>query len=180
MFARRRTASADEAGVKGACPLARRACQSGSQQRAVRWADTLRDLRMTWRAEAIGRLQREHFDLLVVGGGITGAGIALEATLRGYKGRAGRGERLCIGNESQVDQAGARRAALPDPGRDGVRPRGPRRAYLPARARPRVGQAAAVPGAAAGATRTLWSVSMGCSPCTSVWATRGRSQVVAT
>ena len=40
---------------------------------------------MTWRAEAIGRLQREHFDLLVVGGGITGAGIALEATLRGYK-----------------------------------------------------------------------------------------------
>ena len=30
-------------------------------------------------------LQNEHFDLLVVGGGITGCGIALDAALRGMK-----------------------------------------------------------------------------------------------
>src|SRR5688572_15453691 len=40
---------------------------------------------MTWRDEALRRLGDERFDLLVVGGGISGAGIALEATLRGYK-----------------------------------------------------------------------------------------------
>jgi glycerol-3-phosphate dehydrogenase len=31
------------------------------------------------------RLQDELFDLLVIGGGITGAGVALDATLRGYR-----------------------------------------------------------------------------------------------
>src|SRR5579872_4536455 len=37
------------------------------------------------RAEALERLAREHFDVLVVGGGITGAGVALDAAARGLR-----------------------------------------------------------------------------------------------
>ena len=44
-----------------------------------------RDNRAGWRAEALSALGREQFDLLVVGGGINGAGIARDATLRGLK-----------------------------------------------------------------------------------------------
>src|SRR5438445_11917805 len=36
------------------------------------------------RARAIEALQSERFDLVVVGGGITGAGLALDAASRGY------------------------------------------------------------------------------------------------
>ena len=35
------------------------------------------------RAEAVARLEREQLDVLVVGGGITGVGIALDAVSRG-------------------------------------------------------------------------------------------------
>ncbi|MGH9031488.1 MAG: FAD-dependent oxidoreductase, partial [Acidimicrobiia bacterium] len=37
------------------------------------------------RAEALRRLREEHFDVLVVGGGITGAGVALDAATRGFR-----------------------------------------------------------------------------------------------
>jgi glycerol-3-phosphate dehydrogenase len=37
------------------------------------------------RKEIINRLKKEKMDLLVIGGGITGAGIALDATVRGMK-----------------------------------------------------------------------------------------------
>ncbi len=37
------------------------------------------------REENIDRLQREHFDILIIGGGITGAGIARDAAMRGFK-----------------------------------------------------------------------------------------------
>src|SRR6476646_7313053 len=37
------------------------------------------------RATALRRLADEHFDVLVVGGGITGAGVALDAASRGLK-----------------------------------------------------------------------------------------------
>jgi glycerol-3-phosphate dehydrogenase len=37
------------------------------------------------RAVAVDSLRRDSFDLLVIGGGITGAGIALDATLRGLR-----------------------------------------------------------------------------------------------
>src|SRR5215207_10222889 len=37
------------------------------------------------RAEQVERLQREHFDVLVVGGGITGAGVAWDAAARGLR-----------------------------------------------------------------------------------------------
>src|SRR5688500_17861097 len=36
------------------------------------------------RAEAVAALTAEPFDVLVVGGGITGAGVALDAATRGY------------------------------------------------------------------------------------------------
>src|SRR5580658_3245581 len=37
------------------------------------------------RQEALGRLADEHFDVLVIGGGITGAGVALDAASRGLR-----------------------------------------------------------------------------------------------
>ena len=37
------------------------------------------------RAAALARLEREEFDLLVIGGGITGAGVARDAALRGLR-----------------------------------------------------------------------------------------------
>src|SRR5690625_1365682 len=39
--------------------------------------------RATMREAALQRLSDEHFDLLVIGGGATGAGIALDAATRG-------------------------------------------------------------------------------------------------
>jgi glycerol-3-phosphate dehydrogenase len=36
------------------------------------------------RAEALTRLQQDHFDVVVIGGGITGAGVAFDAATRGY------------------------------------------------------------------------------------------------
>ncbi|MER3452162.1 MAG: hypothetical protein C4344_00165, partial [Acidimicrobiia bacterium] len=37
------------------------------------------------RARALARLRSSDFDLLVVGGGITGAGVALDAAARGLR-----------------------------------------------------------------------------------------------
>ena len=39
---------------------------------------------MRSRADALEALQRERFDVVVIGGGITGAGVALDAATRGY------------------------------------------------------------------------------------------------
>jgi glycerol-3-phosphate dehydrogenase len=39
---------------------------------------------LTYRKETIEKLQSKEFDILVIGGGITGAGIARDATLRGF------------------------------------------------------------------------------------------------
>ena len=36
------------------------------------------------RADALASLERDSFDVVVVGGGITGAGVALDAASRGY------------------------------------------------------------------------------------------------
>ena len=38
-----------------------------------------------YREETIELLKKEKFDVLVIGGGITGAGISLDATTRGMK-----------------------------------------------------------------------------------------------
>ena len=40
--------------------------------------------RVIARAQALETLAREHFDIAVIGGGITGAGVALDAASRGY------------------------------------------------------------------------------------------------
>jgi glycerol-3-phosphate dehydrogenase len=37
------------------------------------------------RTQALSRLASEHFDVLVIGGGITGAGVALDAASRGLR-----------------------------------------------------------------------------------------------
>src|SRR2546422_4222493 len=39
---------------------------------------------MRSRAEALSHLQQDRFDVVVIGGGITGAGVALDAATRGY------------------------------------------------------------------------------------------------
>src|SRR5213595_24230 len=39
---------------------------------------------MIARADALAALDRDTFDIVVVGGGITGAGVALDAATRGY------------------------------------------------------------------------------------------------
>src|SRR5881396_4187417 len=39
---------------------------------------------MRSRAEALSHLQQDRFDVVVIGGGITGAGVALDAASRGY------------------------------------------------------------------------------------------------
>src|SRR3954454_6685149 len=39
---------------------------------------------MLSRTDAVATLQAEPFDVLVIGGGITGAGVALDAATRGY------------------------------------------------------------------------------------------------
>jgi glycerol-3-phosphate dehydrogenase len=36
------------------------------------------------RADALNALAEEQFDVVVIGGGITGAGVALDAATRGY------------------------------------------------------------------------------------------------
>jgi len=38
-----------------------------------------------WRDDALARLAGERFDVLVIGGGITGAGVARDAALRGLR-----------------------------------------------------------------------------------------------
>ena len=37
------------------------------------------------RSDALRRLESERFDVLVIGGGITGAGVALDAASRGLR-----------------------------------------------------------------------------------------------
>ncbi len=39
---------------------------------------------MIARADALAALERDEFDVVVIGGGITGAGVALDAASRGY------------------------------------------------------------------------------------------------
>ena len=45
----------------------------------------MNDFSYSKRPELIKELQEDHFDLIIIGGGITGAGIALDAASRGIK-----------------------------------------------------------------------------------------------
>ena len=64
------------------------------------------------RDDALRRLADEEFDVLVVGGGVTGAGVALDAASRGLKHRAGREGGLRVGDVVEVLQDGPRRHPL--------------------------------------------------------------------
>src|SRR5919198_1564868 len=68
-----------------------------------------------WRQEAIGALADERFDLLIIGGGIVGAGALLDATSRGLRaalveqrdiasGTSGRSSRLIHGGLRYLEQ----------------------------------------------------------------------------
>ena len=63
----------------------------------------------------------EDFDVLVIGGGITGAGVALDAATRGLAHRTRRQGRLRVGDVVEVVEARARRDPLP--AAEGSRPR---------------------------------------------------------
>ena len=65
------------------------------------------------RRQTFANLAREQFDLLVIGGGITGAGIARDAALRGLKVALLDKADFGAGDEQQVVQAHSRRPALP-------------------------------------------------------------------
>ena len=43
----------------------------------------------TYRGASLARMANEEFDLVVIGGGITGVGAALDAATRGLSARAG-------------------------------------------------------------------------------------------
>src|SRR2546422_3193648 len=45
----------------------------------------MQSLSSTTRQQNLERMARERFDVLVIGGGITGAGVALDAAARGYR-----------------------------------------------------------------------------------------------
>ena len=100
----------------------------------------VRDLSTNWPSAA--------FDLLVIGGGIVGAGIANEAAQAGSRGRARRSRRLRRRDLERVVEADPRRAALPPARRRQARPRGSSRAPRAAedrRAAPRPEAAVPVP-----------------------------------
>ena len=101
---------------------------------------------MLARADALAALADEPFDVLVIGGGITGAGVALDAASRGYSRRAGREGRLRARDLVALEQARPRRAALPAEVRPRAGPRGAARA-------PAAGRAGAAPRPAAAARR---------------------------
>ena len=109
------------------------------------------------RADAVATLTAEPFDVLVIGGGITGAGVALDAATRGYSRRADRAQRLRQRHLLALEQARPRRSALPAELRSRARARGaagapdqrqPRAAPRAAAAvrRPRLRRRAAGPG----------------------------------
>ena len=102
---------------------------------------------MLARADAIAALDGEPFDVLVIGGGITGAGVALDAATRGYSvALVERGD-FAIGHLVALEQARPRRPALPAELRPRARARGAAGApdQRRAGAAPRPAAAAVVP-----------------------------------
>ena len=108
-------------GVRGSSGRrARRTAASRCSTRtATRPGRTRCGPRSSTRAARVAR-----FDLLVIGGGIIGAGIAEAATAHGLERRARRARRLRVGDVERVVEADPRRAALPADGRRPARPRG--------------------------------------------------------
>ena len=73
---------------------------------------------------SLERLAGEPFDVLVVGGGITGAGVALDAASRGLRMALVERDDFASGTSSKSLEADPRRAALPPAGRGAAGLRG--------------------------------------------------------
>ena len=75
------------------------------------------------RRAIVGVVSEASFDVVVIGGGITGAGIARDAALRGLRVALFEKGDYALGHIVEVEQAGPRRPALPRAWRDrpGVR-----------------------------------------------------------
>ena len=91
-----------------------------------------------------GSSRAETFDVVVIGGGITGAGVALDAASRGYSRRHRRARRLGHRHVEPVLEDGPRRAALPAELRPRAGPRGAAGAPADRAARPAPGVSDAV------------------------------------
>src|SRR5579884_3185492 len=59
--------------------------QHGCRHANLTRRSTMEPLAATARATYVERLANDQFDVLVIGGGITGAGVALDAAARGYR-----------------------------------------------------------------------------------------------
>ena len=64
----------------------------------------------------LDRLKREEFDLVVIGGGINGAGIARDAAMRGFRVALVEKGRFCERDQQQVIETHPRRNPLPADG----------------------------------------------------------------
>ncbi len=80
------------------------------------------------RAADLARLADERWDLLIVGGGIVGAGALLDAASRGLASRSSSRTTSRVGHLVALDAADPRRAALPPAGAGRTGARGTRRA----------------------------------------------------
>ena len=98
------------------------------------------------RSQALAALAEDEFDVVVVGGGITGAGVALDAATRGYSVALLERADYASGHLEPLEQARPRRPALPAELRPRARARGAARA-------PADGDARAAPRAPAAARR---------------------------
>ena len=117
------------------------------EQRAARARARRRARSRTWteppmlaRADALEAVTGERFDVVVIGGGITGAGVALDAASRGYSVALVERDDYAIGHLEPLLEDGPRRASLPAELRPRAGPRGAARAPAdgPARAAPRL------------------------------------------
>ena len=108
---------------------------------------TARSLAPRGRAHpSLGTMKREDmlrrlgaagaWDVVVVGGGATGLGVAVDAQSRGYRTLAPRAGRLRFGDLEPEHEARARRRPVPRAGRPRPRDGGPPRAGAPPRQRP--------------------------------------------
>ena len=85
------------------------------------------------RSQALAALAEEEFDVVVVGGGITGAGVALDAAARGYSVALLERADFASGHLQPLEQARPRRPSLPAELRPRARARGAARAQADGR-----------------------------------------------
>ena len=134
------------AGARPAAPRPRQGHQARARARAARGLPDVPRLRCSRAPTPSRALDGEPFDVLVIGGGITGAGVALDAATRGYSVALVERGRLRDRHLVALEQARPRRPALPAE----LRPRAGARGAAGA---PDQRRAGAAPGAPAAADR---------------------------